>query len=285
MPLVDAHLGRPLVRGPLTLFPVFVGDAVLDPGYALAPDVVQVQERDGSPVVGQLVVQNPGPLPALVLEADVLLGGLQDRVAATAAMVPASSGHVLEVFCSEAGRWGGASTAHTASGRRGPTAVRAALTSGQGEVWRRVDGYGARFGTGPTAALRDAAAGAHDSGAALVGGLRPLALQCGVLVGVGGQPLLYESVDSPAVFARLWQPLLEAVALDALGAPSEPTPGRRARRFLDRVLAAPRTSSTPAGEARHRTACSPYADVRSLRWRSRTVVASAVNVRHPALLG
>lgn len=285
MPRLDAHLGRPLVRGPLTLFPVFVGNAVCDPGYVLAPDVAQVDEREGAPVVGQLVVTNPGPLPALVLEADLLLGGQQDRVAARSAMVPARQRHVLEVYCTESGRWGGPSSSHQASRRRAPMEVRAALTADQGEVWRRVDRYGQRYGSGSTSALRDAADNGHAAAGALVEGLKPLFGQCGLLVGVGGQPLLFDAVDTPSIFARLWQPLLEAVALDAIGVSSVPTPGRRARRFLERLLVAPRTASAAQGEGRHHGARSRHADVRSLSWRSRTVHVSAYNVRHPLLAG
>lgn len=130
----------------------------------------------------------------------------------------------------------------------------------------------------------DATTGGEGAAAALVHGLAPLVGQCGVLVGVGGQPLLLEAVDSSDVFTRLWRALLASVALDALGAPAVPTPGRRARRFLDRLLAAPRTTVAPAGDGLHRSSRSPWAEVRSLSWQSRTVHFGAVNVRHPLLL-
>ena len=58
MPLLelDVHVGRPLVRGGLTLFPVWNGRAVTSRGYDVHSPAVQVQELAAGPSVGQLVV-------------------------------------------------------------------------------------------------------------------------------------------------------------------------------------------------------------------------------------
>lgn len=247
MDLLDLHAGRPAHRGALTLFPVWNGRAVATRGYALAAGSVEVSERAGSPVVEQLVVGNPAARPALVLDGDLLPGGQQHRVARQSVMVPAHSSLVLDVLCVEAGRWSGGS-AHRAARRRAPVEVRAALTTGQQAVWDRVDGYGARFGRNATGSLLEVADRAEQGARALVSGLRPLPGQCGLLVGLGGQPLLLEVVDSPRTLAALWGPLLRSVALDALHAAVLPTPGRRARRFLDRVQQAQLHRTGDAGE-------------------------------------
>lgn len=279
MDLRNLHLGRPVHRGPLTLFPVWDGRAVAQRGYLLAAGAVHVAERGGTPVVGQLVVSNPAPRPALVLEGDLLEGGHQHRVANCSVMVPAQQTQVLDVSCVEQGRWHGGQ-AHRSTRRRAPMEVRAALAHGQHEVWRRVDRYSARHGRNDTGSLLHAADRAADRAAAVVAGLQPLSGQCGVLVGLAGQPLLLECFDSPRTLRAVWEPLLRSVALDALTAEPVPTPGRRARRFLERLAAAPVEVVDAAGEGRAVASRSPYAKLRGLLWRDRLVHTAAVNVRH-----
>ena len=279
MDLLDLHVGRPAHRGALTLFPVWSGRAVAARGYTLAAGIVEVGERAGSPLVEQLIVTNPTGRPALVLDGDLLEGGLQHRVARRSVLVPAHSSYVLDVLCAESGRWQG-NSAHQATRRRAPVEVRAALTAGQQEVWRRVDGYGRRFGCDETSSLLGAADRGDQRARALVGDLHPLAGQCGLLVGLAGQPLVLDVVDSPRTFAALWGPLLRSVALDALDAPVVPTPGRRARRFLDRLHQAPLHGTGEAGAGVGVLSSTPYARLHGLVWRDRMVAASAVNVRH-----
>lgn len=55
MTLLDLHLGRPLTRGALTIFPVWDGHAVPDRGYDLGGEHVTVAERAGHAVVAELV--------------------------------------------------------------------------------------------------------------------------------------------------------------------------------------------------------------------------------------
>ncbi|MBW0096638.1 hypothetical protein I4I73_11640, partial [Pseudonocardia sp. KRD-184] len=60
---MDVHVGNPVVRGALTVFPVFNGAAVADTGYALG-GVVVAERSDAA--VGELLVTNTGERPALV---------------------------------------------------------------------------------------------------------------------------------------------------------------------------------------------------------------------------
>ena len=279
MTLLDIHLGRPCHRGALTLFPLWNGLASPSRGYVLAAGTVEVGERAGSPVVEQLVVTNPAAKPALVLDGDLLEGGQQHRVARRSVLVPPHGSHVLDVLCVQAGRWGGTSV-HRAIRRRAPVTVRSSFGSGQGEVWRRIEGYGARYGRDETSSLLHTADQADQQAAALVAGLQPLPGQCGVLVGVAGQPLFVELVDSARTFATLWGPLLRSVALDALDAAPVTTPGRRARRFVERLQAVPLQANGEAGVGTGASASSEYASLAGLVWRGRVVHASAVNVRH-----
>jgi len=245
---MDVHVGNPVVRAALTVFPVFNGAAVADAGYALGG--VLVAERADA-VVGELVVHNAGPRPALVLEGELLAGGRQDRVAARSVLVEPGAAAALAVRCVERARWSGAG-AHSRGGRRAPLAVRTAR--GQREVWERVAGYGDGESLLDTVRHLDAAA------SALVAGLSPLPFQCGVLIGIAGRPVLLEVFDAPSTLAAVWDGLLHSAALDALGRRPVPTLGRHARRF----------------------AVDPGSRVSVLRWQGRDVHTVAINERAAA---
>lgn len=276
MQLLDLHLGRPLVRGGLTLFPLWNGRAVASRGYDLRSPLLSVAEHDGHPVVGELVVRNSGHRPALVLEGELLEGGQQHRSAAQSALVGAGQAHVLDVRCVEEGRWHGAAS-HVRAGRRAPVSVRGGRD--QGEVWSRVRGLEQRYDASGTHSLLEATRRAEARAAASVAGLRLLPFSCGVLVGIGGQPAILEVFDSPRSFAHAWDALVLSVALDALSAAPVPTPGRRARRFVDR-LSQVQVHRAPAGLGTALRGETADARLDALEWRGRIVHAAATNPRH-----
>lgn len=276
MQLLDLHLGKPLTRGALTVFPVWNGNVVSARGYDLGDAHLTVAERAGSAVVAELVLTNTGNRPVLVLEGELLEGGQQHRVAATTCLVAPGSSRVLGVRCVEQGRWSG-SAGHARSGRTAPLSVRGA--EGQSATWERVQRFEQRYGSSATSSLLDATRDAGGSAARLVEGLRPLPFQSGVLLCIGGQPVQLEVFDSPRTLASVWDALLHAAALDALDLPPVPTPGRRARRFLDRVTAVP-LARADAGLGTGVHGRSPYARVDALVWRERAVHIVAMNPRH-----
>lgn len=96
---------------------------------------------------------------------------------------------------------------------------------------------------------------------------------------MGGQPAALEVFDSPRSFAHAWDALVRSVALDALSAAPVPTPGRRARRFVNRLcgLALDRT---PAGLGMGLRGETAYVRLDALEWRGRVVHAVATNPRH-----
>lgn len=159
MPLLDLHLGRPVTRGALTVFPVWNGAAVQSRGYDVSSAKLAVEERAGHAVVAELVITNQGQRPALVLEGELLEGGQQHRVAARSVLINAGESQVLDVRCVEEGRWSGGS-GHVRSGRRAPMSVRAAQE--QSGTWQRVRDLEARHGGGDTHFLGDALASADE---------------------------------------------------------------------------------------------------------------------------
>ncbi len=158
MMVPQVHVGCGVYAGGVTVFPVWTavrGVRGLDTGVRAR---VGAAERAGSPVVGELVLTNEGPRPALLLEGELLEGGWQHRVVVQDLVLAPRSSRVVEVACVEQGRWSGA-TGHGRRARRASTRVRSAFRQDegvrQGAVWSRVGDYGAVLAPSPTGSLLD----------------------------------------------------------------------------------------------------------------------------------
>lgn len=276
------HVGQGTTHGPLTTFPVWtegpsLGSAVVT--GASAP--VDVAERAGSPAIDQLVVTNRGNRPVLLLAGELLEGGMQHRALVATTLLAPNHPTVLPVVCVEHGRWHGGG-AHSRSARRAPVSLIPHLNraDGQAEVWRRVSRFGAVAGASPTESLLDRLDAGTAGPRRLTSGLRPLAGQRGLLVGIAGRPAWLELFGSSRELAAHWSGLLDAANLDALGRPPLRTPAAAARAFAERVQRAGLAPAGTAGLARRFRGGSriPVTDV---RWQDRTVHLSAVDLTHP----
>ena len=294
------HVGRGTHLGALSVFPVWTdGPAVrgLDTGRAAR---VVVAEREPAPVVGELVVTNQGPRPVLLLAGELFEGGWQHRALNHDVILAAEAQMVASVSCVEHGRWrGGADQVRRA--RRASVMVRSAQAMSsvgqrQQQVWERVSRYDDAFGASATASYVEhldrggalaATSGTDQAGTLLrhIAAVRALGGQRGVLIGLGGQPAFLELFCSPLALRRHLKGLLDAAVLDAALLPTAPTPGRRARRFVERVGTAALTvdPATDAGAGRSLTSASPYHELRGLGWADQMVHATIFNRRHPLM--
>lgn len=161
------HVGDGWQAGAATLFPVWT-EAATPGGLAVGAHAVQVLERDGHPVVGELVLRNRSGRSALLLEGELLEGGWQHRILNTDVLLEPGQAWVAEVSCVEQGRWSGTAghrrRARVASGSvrrdlRRPAGVR------QREVWTRVARLESRLGATATS-VRTAGYLARDFAAA-----------------------------------------------------------------------------------------------------------------------
>ncbi|MFW6773180.1 ARPP-1 family domain-containing protein [Nocardioides sp. CPCC 205120] len=278
------HLGDGTTAGAITIFPVWHDQPVAARrGYDTTRASLAITELPGGAHVPRLQVGNAGSRPALLLEGQLLEGGLQHRMAVTSTLVGARTQVGIDVMCVEEGRWHGGAT-QTTSGRRAPTYVTRAAALGQHEVWRRVGNLDAGSPTRSLVERYDAPRPPQDAADALLRRVRPLAGQTGVLVGVGGQPLTLEVFDHPRTLAEQLAPIVRGAALDALLGPAEPTPGRRARRMLERLRRV--DVARRPGDAVDRGA-SPQLDVMVLRAGAgtrRALHLRTTYLRHPTLL-
>src|SRR5450759_1048078 len=301
------HVGQGTHLGGLSVFPVWTDAPIvsgLDTGRAAR---VHVAEREGSPVVGELVLKNEGAKPALLVAGELFEGGWQHRALNHDILLMAGQQLVASGSCVEHGRWHGAS-AQVRRSRRASMMVRSAQTTADGydrqdQVWERVSRYDKAFGVSPTASYVDhlnrrvapivdsaghppAAEAAHEAEAAqLAAGIkniRALPGQRGVLIGLGGHPAFVELFASPTGLRRHLSGLLEAAAIDAALLPAEPTPGRRARRFVGPLAGAPlgHELGADAGSGHALGSRSQHHEIRGLSWDDQLLHATVFNRRH-----
>src|SRR5687767_7639522 len=107
--LAAVEIGDPLVRGSLSLFPLF-HERPPSQGYLSGPRAaahIEVSELSDGAVVPQLTIANPTGHPVLLIDGETLLGGCQNRIITASVVLPAGAQQDVSVTCVEAGRWGG----------------------------------------------------------------------------------------------------------------------------------------------------------------------------------
>ncbi len=252
------HVGSPATYGPLTAFPVWT-DAPLSSSrqYTTAASRgASVAEMPDHPRVNTVRVSHDGQRPRVLFEGTLLETGWQHRVVIHDVAVPAGLEMQIEVACVEQGRWGGGRE-QSAGTRTAPVAVRGATfglrrgavhepvaaqrrPANQQDVWRRVARYERLHGSSATSSLIDVARRLDAQVTDVTAALRPLPAQRGVLIAVGGHPVLLEVFDHPRTLVEQWDGIVGSVWMDAAATDSDaPTPGHRAREFVRRVSGAP----------------------------------------------
>jgi len=276
------HVGAPVQAGPLTLFPIWT-DAPLHSRRRYVTTGAVVEELP-EPEVATLRVSNPRHRPLLLCEGTILEGGWQHRAVAISVVVEPGQTEDVPVLCVEAGRWGGEQS-HGGGRRRVLAATRGAirgLSRGvpepfdlhlrQQDVWDSVERSQERFGRSEARSMVDVHRGVEQRVATMVASTAPLPAQRGVVIGIGGHPVLMEVFDHPRLLATHWRYLVAAAAIDALDVQSEATPSWRARSFARHAMA----SGIDLPD--------PVADAMALIRDDELVHLSAVSALHPLVL-
>jgi hypothetical protein len=276
---VRLHVGQGTHRGPLTVFPVWTDAPSPMRDYVTGEQAsVDVEERAGSPAVDQLVITNRSDRPALLLTGELLEGGWQHRALVATTLLAPNRPTVLPVRCVEQGRWGG-ETGHRRQFRRVPSAVLARI-EGQHAVWEQVRRYEAVGGPSATESLTEQLDRSGHRTHELITGLRPLAGQRGVLLGIAGRPAWLELFDSSRTLRTHWSGLMQAACLDAAGQAALRTPAALARAFTERVEKARLSPAGAAGLGRRFCSRANLA-ADAVRWNDRLVHLTALDLTHP----
>ena len=237
------HVGAGTAVGPLTLFPVWTaGPGRLGISTALHADLA-VSELAAGARVGRLTVRNNGKHAALLLEGELLEGGQQHRTCARDVLIDTGETVDIDTFCVEAGRWEAGQDSHGRQARRAPLSIRAMMAGGgppeagsrrQEQIWERVRRFDAVRGPSATSSLPEHLDRFGSLARHRFTVPKPLEGQRGVVIGVGGQPLLLEVFGTATLFRDHYRQLIEAALLDAVVLPAAaqsaaPMPGQLAR--------------------------------------------------------
>lgn len=270
MTMPRIHVGAPINRGALTLFPLWTEHPEADGAYvtgaaAEAAQTLTVDELENAQVP-HLLAKNTGGAPVLLLEGEVLAGGLQTRVLNLSILVPAMQDLAVPVACVEAGRWSDRRQARRGAMHSPPTlrhrktaSVNRAKTHGQRNadqtaVWDSVATYQDNLAApSATSSYADIVTQRQSDVGALVEDLAPLPGQRGVIVGIGGRAVALELFDSAATFAEYYDSLLAGYSVDALAAQAVATPSTQARRFVRKMAEASWTFGDAVGLGREIT--------------------------------
>jgi hypothetical protein len=231
---VEVH--SPATFRNLTAYPLIRKAKEDVPGYltldeGLSASTVTITEVSAGGSVPELLLQNTGDKPLLVIDGEEMVGAKQNRVINLTVMAGADSKIVIPVSCVEAGRWHHTSEAFAASpnamhasGRRGKMVgvthhLRAfeSRASDQGGVWNDISGKLGRM----QAHSESSEMGAifEKYGATIddfVRAFSPVEDQAGAIFAIGGRIAGLELFDHPATLARLYPKLVRSYALDAL---------------------------------------------------------------------
>lgn len=257
-------VGSPLTRAGLSLFPVYVHGP--STSIATGPQSGVVIREKADAEVPVLEVVNPTDRRVLLVDGEVVQGGLQTRVLNVSVLVGSRQRIDIPVSCVEQGRWSGGSGFRQGAKFATPTVRRTknatvfddVLRHGgkdtdQYEVWRAVgtelDRLSVRTASRSLAAaeeLLDARSPLAEVAAELKD-TRPLADQRGLLVAHGSRIVCAEVFASTEMLAAHWDALVGSLVLDApLKVTTRPS-ATKALRFLGRLADANGTVAPGVG--------------------------------------
>ena len=219
----------------LTVFPLRIEDP-RDPDYltldqAMEARLVQIKEISTHGSVPELLVENSGVQPVLLLDGEELVGAKQNRVLNVTILVPAKAKIYVPVSCVEGGRWSHTSPdfrssgqAQYARGRAGKAAsVSASMDrigsrhSDQGQVWSVISRkLGSMELSSPTAAMGCIYEENRDSMKDYREVFSVSPDQAGAVFGIGERVAGVEFFDSPSTFRKLFPKILQSYAIDAM---------------------------------------------------------------------
>ncbi|MFM7248026.1 MAG: ARPP-1 family domain-containing protein [Actinomycetota bacterium] len=254
--------GRPQTHGGITVVPLLATappradyltlDAALPRGFTIT-------EVDDAGHVPELLVGNPLDRDVLLYDGEEVVGAKQNRVLEASILVAAGATHPIPVACVEAGRWHGPAGGFTAADRvshpesrrrKAAELEHAPLAQGvaQSAVWREIDERIHETGAhAATRAIADVHEAQRDRIDAVADAFALVEGQCGAILALG-DGLCLDLVSRPDAWTALWPKLRRGYLLDGVRhLADDPTPHDLVDRFVERVIAAGRTSRPSPG--------------------------------------
>lgn len=236
----DVRIGEPCKCDSLAVFPLFSEGSLLSENEggleyllaheAMARGTVAVTEVSEAGSIPDLLVENNGDLPCLLLEGTELRGSKQTRMLNTTALVGGKSQIRIPVSCVEHGRWR-RNSQQSSSGSHCPPTLRGLLKgsahsdrrglgSHQIAMWREIRRKHRALGV--TSATEDlsAAMEIHREQLERMKTQFPYpANASGVAVAIGGRTIAIDIFDKPATLEKVWDRMQQGLLLDLLEVP------------------------------------------------------------------
>jgi len=233
--LQELNLGEPVAHLNLTMFPLLAessgkrGYLVLD--EAMRSGVLRISEVSDSGSVPELIAENTGDMPVLLMDGEHLVGAKQNRILNISLLIPPHQKVMIPVACVEQGRWSPGHGEFAASrevlfarSRAGKASqVSEMMKTGgrpmadQGAIWddmeRKLDNLGARSSTSAMSAAYEEEKRDLD---AFVRALEPERGQVGAVFCLGGEILGMDLFDHEEMLRLLLPKLVRSAALDAV---------------------------------------------------------------------
>jgi hypothetical protein len=254
--LNELRLGDAQTHDGLAVYPLLWGEPgpeYLTLSKALQQNLLTVTEVSEGGSVPELAVINTGELPVLLLDGEELAGAKQNRVLNTTVLISAASKTVINVSCTEQGRWSYASPEFADSGVIMARNIRAKKTravsknlmrfqkarSDQGEIWQDIEDLSAAEGVhSNTGAMREVFEHRRAEHENALDAFPRVDQQCGLVFLVHGTVVGMDFVSRPEAYADLHGKLLRSYLIDArpcTGKTAAPATVETVHAFLDQA--------------------------------------------------
>ena len=233
--LKDLKLSDPITFLNLTLFPL-QGNKTYERDYITLREAVRdktasIREISEGGSVPELLLENKGTKPVLILDGEELLGAKQNRTANVTILAPAGKTVHIPVTCVEAGRWGYRSREfkpsaqmhfHKGRKRKMASVHQSLKTSGsrradQQEVWNDISLKCMDMSVeAPTSAMADVFEQHQTRVEDFVGAFKPESSQTGAVFAIGEKIEGLELFDCTETLADMLPKLIRSYAIDAI---------------------------------------------------------------------
>ena len=236
----EIRVGDPSCCGGLAVFPLYAEHTLFGVDYILSHEAMElgtvtVREVSAAGSIPDLLVENDGDLPCLILEGTELRGHKQHRMLNATALVGSRSHARIPVSCVEHGSWRSESL-KSVSGSHCPPSLRSflkgsaasprrGLGSHQIAFWAEIRRKHRAMGVASTTEDLSAALEAHREQVEQVQKELPYPAPAnGVAVALGGRLVSIDFLDKPVTLEKLWGRVTEGFALDTIA--TMPATGR-----------------------------------------------------------
>jgi hypothetical protein len=234
--LQSLQLGEPRPHRNLTMFPLIAlggrGESLyLNLDQAMAEGTLRISEVSPAGYVPELLLDNRGDKPVLLLDGEELIGCKQNRVLNVTVLAPARATIKIPVSCVEQGRWSPMSAVFSAaprtqyySGRAQKVAqvsesleIGGAFQADQAGIWGDLSLKQARMGArSRTEAMADLYDARDTELKEYTRSFQPQADQVGALFSMNGRMVGLELFDSTGPLAAYLPKVVSGYALDAI---------------------------------------------------------------------